>query len=129
MSHMEDTCDFCDCYIDPIGGDLAHTVTVNGEPKYWCGTCQQGEDAQFSHLSDSELIRDWSKFQTAYNADPIEWEKAWGSKGTNVVTFEDQRAHARRLALHDAAGFRATALEKRGINVQQLPAGWTEAQP
>jgi hypothetical protein len=40
MSFMDDECDFCGCYMDPIGCD---TQQILGQ-KAWCGQCPLSSD-------------------------------------------------------------------------------------
>ena len=40
MSILDDLCDVCGCYVDPIGGDLA--LASAGTRRLWCGCCNTG---------------------------------------------------------------------------------------
>jgi hypothetical protein len=71
MSIMDDLCDFCGSYCDPIGCDTARRVD-NGW--YWCGQCRQGMEHLWGNLPVQEILERADRWQQQYDADPIDWQ-------------------------------------------------------
>lgn len=69
MSIIDDTCDFCGKYFDPMGNDSA----VNTAKGLWDGQCSQGRDSLFGAASTEKLTLLLRTFQKQYDADPIDW--------------------------------------------------------
>jgi hypothetical protein len=90
MSIIDDTCDFCATYFDPMGNDSA----MNTGKGLWDGQCRQGRDALFGHVSTERIVELLAKFKAAYAADPIDWNDYPKER-----TPQGYRDHMRRLDL------------------------------
>lgn len=110
MSFMDDKCDFCGSYMDPIGCDTKQLV---GD-KAWCGQCDISE---YFSAGVSELERKAAAFDelqaTMLAIERNYWNTLWTNHGLDEKVLAFRRHNFGFLAFEDA---RRRISAKYGLN-------------
>lgn len=119
MSYLDDVCDFCNKYTDPMGNDKARVMK---DRRFWCGHCEQGLLAKYDYLTNQELDYFIEKYSTYLEENPL-WPHKRADDGS---WLEEQRAdrepdshqlHMRKLDISDAL-YDMMQLKRMRENVQ-----------
>src|SRR3989338_1886897 len=101
MSHQDDTCDFCNRYVDPMGGD---TSRVLDDHRYWCGQCREGRYALYGHMSDEEIRTQIAHYEKLLRENPI-WP--------DLEDSDDFKTHLKKIDAQDRIAHLKELLKER----------------
>ena len=104
MSYLDDVCDFCNKYTDPMGNDKARVMK---DRRFWCGHCEAGLFTKYGDLSNQELDYWINKYGTYLEENPL-WphkradDGSWLEEPRADREQDSMKVHLRKLDIQDA---------------------------